>query len=78
MAYKHLNTKNPRVKKLNGIMTKIAMFAVSETFLEEPEIHKLLAEAISKLEEAATQCIRNDDARNTSGSPIMPGHPAGN
>jgi len=63
MAYAHLNTKNPRGKKLNAIMQKIAMFMVEEkTYQDEPEIHELLGKAIQTLEEAADKCINNDKA----------------
>lgn len=62
MAYAHLNTKTPRGKKLNAIMTKIATFMVQETYQDETEVHELLGKAIQILEEAADKCITNDKA----------------
>lgn len=66
MAYTHLNTKNPRGKKLNAIMQKIAMYMVQETYQDEPEVHELLGQAIQKLEEAADKCINNDKAAESN------------
>lgn len=56
-----INSKNPRAKKLNGIMRKIAMFVVQETYTDEPEAQKLMSEAIDKLEKAAEILIANDE-----------------
>ena len=56
-----LNTKNPRAKKLNAIMTKIAMFVMQETFTDETDAQQLLSEAIDKLEAVSVILIANDE-----------------
>lgn len=56
-----INSKNPRAKKLNAIMRKIAMFLVQETYTDEPDAQKLMSEAIDKLEAAAEILIANDE-----------------
>ncbi len=57
----HLHTKNPRGKKLNTIMTKIAMFMVQDAYIEEEDAQKLLTEAIAKIEQAQDILIKNDE-----------------
>ena len=58
----HLNTKNPRGKKLNKIMTGIAMFIVSETYQDELDAQKLLSDAIALIEKAQDVLIKADEA----------------
>jgi len=53
---------NPREKKLKAIMTKIAMFAMQETFTDDGDAQQYLANAIEKLDLAAAILVKNDDA----------------
>lgn len=58
----HLNTKNLRGKKLNKIMTGIAMFIVSETYQDELDAQKMLSDAIALIEKAQDVLIKADEA----------------
>jgi len=53
---------NPRKKKLDAIMTKIATFMLQETFTDEQDAQKLLSEAIRKLEAAQALLVKSDEA----------------
>jgi len=55
-------TTNPRKKKLNAICTKIAMFLVQETFIEEEDARKLLNNAIGEIDKATEILVKNDEA----------------
>jgi hypothetical protein len=55
-------TTNLRKKKLESIMTKIAMFTVQETYTDEPEAQALLSNAIQLIEQAAEFLVKSDEA----------------
>lgn len=57
----HLNTKNPRGKKLNRIMTSIARFVVEDTWIEEEEARKILSSTILSIEKAQDLLIAADE-----------------
>jgi hypothetical protein len=60
----HQNTKNPRGKKLNRIMTRIAKFIVEDTWIkEEKEAVNLLGYAILSIEKAQDFFIAADNER---------------
>lgn len=56
-----INSKNPRAKKLNAIMTKIAMFMFQETDENELDAQLLMQSAIESIEKAAEILINNDE-----------------
>lgn len=55
------NSKNPRAKKLNAIMQKIAVFIMSETYTDEQDAQELLTQSIDLIEKAAVILINNDE-----------------
>lgn len=54
--------KNPRQKKLDAIMSKIAHFIVEETFTDEGDQQEKLGKVIKTMEEVSQQLVKNDDA----------------
>jgi hypothetical protein len=52
---------NPRKKKLDAISRKIAMFLVTETFIEESDARSLLTQAVECLDKAVEILIKNDE-----------------
>jgi hypothetical protein len=52
MATEKAPAKTARQKKLDGIMRKIAMFAVQDTYTDEGPAQRALSVAIANLEEA--------------------------
>ena len=52
---------NPRKKMLDSISAKIAMFLITETYVEELDAREHLSKAVEHLDQAVAILVSNDE-----------------